>query len=366
MKILYPDYSNCLTNLANSIAKKFGVYKDKEGLKLIEPYLQKDYENIVVLVLDAMGKNIIDANLKKDGFFHSNLIGVYSSVFPPTTVAATTSLMSGMNPCEHSWLGWDCYFSQIDKNVVMFFNTEQFTDKPAAEFNVPYTYCSYEGITSKIRCNGGKAFDVAPFLEPYPKSFKEMANHIKEICKEPGQKYIYSYWNEPDSTMHAYGCFGAEAKAVIQTLEKEVEELCDELMDTLIIITADHGHIDSEGVALEDYPKIMDCLKRLPTIEPRTLSLYIKDGRKEEFKEEWNKEFGDKFVLWTKEEVIDKKLFGVGVEHDCFRGMLGDYIAIGVDNLSIFVTKEEVEQFKGAHAGLNEDEMLVPLIVIEK
>jgi len=115
MKILYPDYSNCLTNLANSIAKKFGVYKDKEGLKLIEPYLQKDYENIVVLVLDAMGKNIIDANLKKDGFFHSNLIGVYSSVFPPTTVAATTSLMSGMNPCEHSWLGWDCYFHRLIK-----------------------------------------------------------------------------------------------------------------------------------------------------------------------------------------------------------------------------------------------------------
>ena len=67
-----------------------------------------------------MGKCIIDGNLDKEGFFQSHLEAVYSSTFPPTTVAATTSMLSGMNPCEHGWLGWDCYFPQINKNVTVF------------------------------------------------------------------------------------------------------------------------------------------------------------------------------------------------------------------------------------------------------
>ena len=46
--------------------------------------------------------------------------------------------------------------------------------------------------------------------------------------------------------------------------------------------------------------------------------------------------------------------------------MLGDYLAIAVDDLSIYSTKEEAAHFVGVHAGLTEDEMIIPLIVIEK
>lgn len=366
MKQQLPDYNNCIANLANSILKKFGIDEGRETLHLLDSYLEKEYENIVVILLDGMGQSIMDRNLEKDGFFRTHLAGIYSSVFPPTTVAATTSVMSGLNPCEHGWLGWDCYYPQVDKNVTVFFNVESGTENPAANYNVAWKFCGYENIADKINAAGGKAYNVAPFVEPFPDGFEKICAQIKNLCETPGQKYIYSYWNEPDGVMHQKGCYGEDAKQVLLLLEEQIRQLSDELDNTLIIVTADHGHMDSKGVAITDYPRIMECLVRLPSIEPRALNLFVKEDKKEQFEREFLKEFGDKFLLWTKQKVLDTNLFGMGKEHIYFRDMLGDYLAIAIDDLTIFNTREEAEHFISVHAGLTEDEMTIPLIVIEK
>ena len=365
MKQQLPDYNNCIANLANSILKKFGIDEGRETLHLLDQYLEKEYENIVVILLDGMGKSIIENNLAKDGFFRKHLAGTYSSVFPPTTVAATTSVMSGLNPCENGWLGWDCYYPQIDKNVAVFLNLESGTENPAADYNVAWKFCGYEGIVSKINAAGGKAYNVAPFCEPFPDSFEKICTQIKGLCAIPGKKYIYCYWNEPDGIMHRKGCYGVEAKQILLQLEKQVQQLTDELNNTLIIITADHGHMDSRGVTITDYPRIMECLVRLPSIEPRALNLFVKEDKKVQFEYEFLQEFGDKFLLWTKQKVLDTHLFGTGKEHTYFRDMLGDYLAIAIDDLSIYNTGEEAEHFIGVHAGLTEDEMTIPLIIIK-
>lgn len=365
MKLKFPDYSNCIANLPNSILGEFGIMEGGEKLNLLTPFLEKGYKNIVVILLDGMGKNIVQKNLKEDGFFRSHLVGDYSSVFPPTTVAATTSVANGLTPCEHGWLGWDCYYPQIDKNVTVFLNLETGTEKPAADFNVAWTYYGFESIVSKIKKHGGQAFEATPFTEPFADSFEKICGHIEDLCGQGGKKYIYGYWNEPDHVMHEKGCFSIQAKQTLRTLEKQVEKLCDKLQDTLVVVTADHGHIDSKGVALGDYPAIAECLIRLPSIEPRALNLFVKEEKKEQFEREFRKEFGEKFLIWNKKEVLDKKLFGTGKEHPDFEKMLGDYLAIAIDDLSIYNTREEADFFVGVHAGLTEDEMTIPLIVVE-
>ncbi len=367
MKRKYPEYTDCITNLANSILEEFGIREEgRNSLKLLAPYLEKNYENIIVILLDGMGKCIIENNLEKDGFFNTHLAGTYSSVFPPTTVAATISAMSGLNPCEHGWLGWDCYFPQIDKNVTVFLNKETGTDKPAADYNVAWKYCPYESIISKINKNGGNAYEVTPFAEPFPNTFEAICEQIESLCKRPGKKFIYSYFDEPDHIMHEAGCYDERSKQTLRQLEKQVEKLCTNLKDTLVIVTADHGHLDSKGAAITDYPRLMECLLRLPSIEPRALNLFVKKEKREQFEEEFHKEFGDKFLLLTKEQVLKENLFGTGAEHKFLREMLGDYLAIAAGDLSIYNSKEEAEFYIGVHAGLTEEEMIIPLIVIEK
>ncbi|MCR5608214.1 MAG: alkaline phosphatase family protein [Lachnospiraceae bacterium] len=359
------NYDDCIVNLSNSILKHFTGQCYHKTLEEADVFLKKDYKNVVVLVLDAMGKCIIEKNLSENGFFNSHLVKTISSVFPPTTVAATTTLQSGLMPCEHAWLGWDCYYPQIDKNVTTFLNVNQGTDIPAADINVALTYTPYKPIVDIINENGGNAYNAMPYLEPYPDTFEKICDRIRELCKEPQKKYIYAYWYEPDSTMHVKGCYVKDSVDVLRNLEKQVNELTNELENTLLIITADHGHIDAKNALITDYPELVDCLIRMPSIEPRAINLFVKEDKKEDFVSLFNKAFGNDFILLTKQEVIDKHIFGYGNEHKYFKDMLGDYLAIGTGKLGIFNTKEEYERFIGHHAGMSYDELLVPLIVVE-
>ena len=124
--------------------------------------------------------------------------------------------------------------------------------------------------------------------------------------------------------------------------------------------------MDSINLCILDYPEIMDCLVRMPSIEPRALNLFIKEERKAEFPKLFEEAFGDKFWLLTKEEVLEKKLFGPGTEHPLFREMLGDFLAIAISDTSLFNTHLEARLMPGGHAGLSEEELRIPLIVVEK
>lgn len=41
MKQQFPDYNNCIANLANSILKKFGIDEGRKTLHLLDLYLEK-------------------------------------------------------------------------------------------------------------------------------------------------------------------------------------------------------------------------------------------------------------------------------------------------------------------------------------
>ena len=99
---------------------------------------------------------------------------------------------------------------------------------------------------------------IDKFLAPYPRTFEDITNRIADLCSQPGKKFIYSYWSEPDTTMHRKGCYSEESKQLLQDIESRVEKMCSGLDKTLFIITADHGHI-----ALR--PSGMDCKIVTPT-----------------------------------------------------------------------------------------------------
>ena len=385
---VFPDYRHCLVNLSNSILKQFGAETTAETLPLADQYLQKGYRNVVVLLLDAMGTSILEKHLDRNGFFRSHLAGSFDSVYPPTTVAATTSMLSGLYPNEHGWLGWDVYYPQIGKNVTVFANTEQIREKegavpaeawpdgrarwtkdsleealPAAAYNVGYRYTPYKNIIDRIREAGGEAYAAMPFLPPYPQTAEAILERVKTLCGEPGKKFIYAYWNEPDSTMHRTGTESSETHAMVTELERMVGETASRLPDTLLIITADHGHMDSRNCCLKDYPEVMECLVRQPSIEPRTLNLFVRDEYKETFPEIFRKHFGDSFMLLAREEVLSGKLFGIGNDHQDLESMIGDYVALAVSDRSIFNTHIEAQEMPGGHAGLTEEEITIPLII---
>ena len=164
--------------------------------------------------------------------------------------------------------------------------------------------------------------------------------------------------------MHLKGPDSIEAKDLMNELEQRLVKFSSGLSDTLLFITADHSQIESKNYCLMDYPEITECLIRMPSIEPRTLSFWVKDKYKKDFPDIFRKVFSDKFCILTKEEIISQKLFGIGKDHELFADMLGDYTCIAVSDISVFLTHKESEMMPGGHAGLTKAELEIPLIAV--
>lgn len=362
MNIKYPDYRNCIANLACSLLQYYGITPPNPTLPQADALLQKDYKNVVLLLLDGMGNNILQKHLSQDGFFRRHLTSVYSSTFPPTTVAATTAADSGLFPNQSGWLGWTGYFDKIDRNIVYFFSIDDDTGEQL-DYNVAHTYVPYESIRDKIKKSGTSTHYLAPFVKPFPKSYAAFCEEIQRLCSTENRKYIYAYWDEPDATMHKTGVDGDDIRQILADIEKNTEQLADRLQDTLLLITADHGHINVRNKFITDYPDIMECLIRLPSIEMRALNFFIKDGMQEPFSQTFNRHFGESFLLLSKEELIEKQLLGCGNNHAELDSMLGDYLAVAVGDIAI---GNVPNHFKGNHAGLTVEEMEIPLIAITR
>ena len=367
MKIIYPDYDKCLTNLTNSILKYFDITPYHKTLKELDKVLEEsNYDNIILLIYDGMGSNILSRNLNENSFLRKHKIEDIKAIFPPTTTASTTTLLSGLNPCEHGWLGWDLYFKCLDETVTMFLNTKKDTDILVSKENMAQKYFSYKSIIDLIN-EKYKAFKLMPFGDNAYNDLADLNNKVINLCKEKGKKFIYAYYDEPDHTTHNEGTDSNITVKLYEEIDKSTKELYEKLKDTntLVIVTADHGHINSKDITLSDYKDIFNLLKHDISIEGRACAFFIKEGKSQEFEQLFNKYFKDDFILYTKEEVIKNKLFGKGTENKYFKDSLGDYLAVAITN-KYFRYNENSVKLTSMHAGLTEDEMLVPLIIIGK
>jgi predicted AlkP superfamily pyrophosphatase or phosphodiesterase len=315
-----------------------------------------------------MGSKILENNLSKDSFLVSHKLTDITSVFPATTTAATTSLTTGLNPIEHGWLGWFLYVEDIDKTIITYLNNIKDTDIKAADYNVARRFFPYKSIFDNIKEKGKyQAYEVSPYGDIKYDFSKpdEMYKKISELCNIEGGKFIYCYYDDPDHLIHDVGVNNKEVKSKIEYINDKIEEMCSSLKDTLVIVTADHGLIDAKYLCLVNYPTIQETLIRETSIEPRATNFFVQEDKKDIFEREFNKYFKNDFILLKKEEVIDKQLFGNGNENIRFKSCLGDYLAIAISNKCI-VDKIDPNPLKGMHAGSTEDEVLVPLIIIEK
>ena len=367
--IVKNDYNECLTNLACSIRKYFGLDYKHNTLSYIDNLLDEyKPKNVVTILCDGMGSNILERTLNEQSFFIRNRLKSITSVFPATTVAATTSMMTGLNPVESGMLGWDMYFKDIDKTITTFFGIEKgdlyrIPLKEAIDFT--NKHMKRKTIMDEINEKGvDKGYTLFPFgTHPYS-DLDDMLRIIEKKCKEKGKKYIYAYDTEPDSTMHKTGCDSKKSKRLIIERNNKIEQLCERLDDTIVFVVADHGHKNVVNIDLKKYPDVVDCLMRNTSLEPRAVNFFIKDHKKEEFEKLFAKYFSKDFDLHTKDEVISSQLFGDGEENEIFRDSLGDYLAIAKTDKTLLYIGSEV--LKSQHAGHTDDEIYVPLIVINK
>ena len=163
--------------------------------------------------------------------------------------------------------------------------------------------------------------------------------------------------------MHENGVDGEEIGVLMRNLERRTQEMAAKLEDTLLLITADHGHINNHHVEILRYPEIADCLVRMPSMELRAANLFVKKGMEKQLEAAFAKHFPEDFLLLSKEEVLKQQLLGTGENHPMLDSMLGDYLAIGTGDIGI---AHNAPEHNGNHAGITPEEMTIPLIAVKK
>ena len=362
-----PDYLNCGTNLTASILKFFGLHTAHQSLPAVDRMLfEGKYRNIVLMLFDGMSISTLQDHLPDDSFLKTHMMTQLSAVFPSTTTAATTSIITGLNPGEHGWIGWTLYFKGLDKSIDLFWNTEQFTRKAAANYPVASTYFPYMSVTDRVTQSGrAKGVVISPFDGITIYNLDGLFFETKRQLREDGRHYIYAYWPEPDKQMHQFGCEHEFVKQSVKNIEKGLIDLQLSLgPDDIILVTADHGLIDSRPDFFEDFPILEDMLLIPPAVEPRAAALYIKKEHLEAFPALFLQTFQDHYILLSKEEALNSGLFGPGNHREEMGDLVGDYFAVAIKEYALY-QKHEHCKLLGMHAGLSKREMNVPLIVIK-
>ncbi len=380
-KIVLPNYEHSVLNLITSILKNYNVETNHSSLNNIDKILEKDYKNVVLLILDGMGEHILNKTSPK-GYFSKNKIDCITSVYPSTTTAALTTYYSGKPPYETGWIGWSQYFKEYGRAVDMLPQKESYKGETLKDtkINVFESIVNYKTVFKQIEeaSPNVKAYEIMPtYSEKKSKrsiradTIDEITSSIEMLCKNQEKKFIMAYSDNPDGLLHKCGTTSEEVKQFIQDTENNVETMCKNLSkDTIIIISADHGHKDIEKVYnVLDYPEIQECLILPPSLESRAVSFWVKEDMKKEFEERFNKVFKEEFWLMTKEELLDKHLLGYGEKHKKVDDFIGNYVALSISSsiirLETFLAEGKKVK-KSTHCGLTKEEMEVPIIVINK
>ena len=336
-------------------------------------FLEKKPENVILLLIDGLGSKIIEKILDKNSFLLKNMKKEIYSAYPPTTATCLNSIKTGLNPSEHGWLGWSTYVPAINKIINLYNNNEKGKrekDKDFMEIKDKYYYNKKtitELITEKKEY---LAFELNCYPHNVDRNIDTVFQRILETLKIKGKKYIFSYYPEPDDILHAKSYKSQYAIDEIKKINAKVEEYSKLILEhenTILIITADHGHFIPNKKKITNH-KISHFLRdKRVFIENRSPAFLVKPGYEKKFVEEFNKDFGNDFYLLSKKEILDYKLFGEyseGNKHELFENSFGDFMAIAKDSSNKALLGEYDHGVASYHGGYSDDEIYIPLIVL--
>jgi predicted AlkP superfamily pyrophosphatase or phosphodiesterase len=336
---------------------------------------------VVLLVVDGLG---LDYLLGHDGALRRHLQGQMSSVFPSTTASAIPTFLTGLAPQQHGLTGWHMYFREIGAIAAplpfrvragrhalraagvspqdLFGLTPLFDRLPLpchvvspnhiihSDFNV--------ALSGRARRHGYSTLD-------------EMFGLLAGLMRsDAARSYIHAYWPQHDSLAHEYGVSSEAVAEAFEALDTGFAQLLESARgsDSVVIVTADHGFIDTtpaDTLDLDDHPDLRATLLLPLCGEPRMAYAYVRAGRERQFEEIVQGRFGERVWLMKSEEVLSRGWLGPGSAHPALQDRLGDYVLIprGRTILRDWLKGEVRHTHIGVHGGLSAAEMTVPLIV---
>jgi hypothetical protein len=415
----YDDY--CFGNLSDTIAALFGVDADRplpadvfdgvDGVTTGETdadagNFDANVDRVVAVVVDGYGLD----SWKRDHADYDFLarltdrgtVTPLTSVYPSETAAAITTFETGLLPCEHGRTGWNVYDPETDRSFLGLGGRVEAGSTDGAErvsldddadadssddevLRAPETAVEnahhYQRlVAADVDCHR---------LQPFPESSPGVTQHeydglpafggrLAEITADtdtPG--YVYGYVPHVDKVSHESGTesddFQTTLAAVCEQLSTFVAEMdAETAQNTLLLVTADHGHVNTNparNVDLSENETLMGNLRRYADGTPvclsgsmRNVHLHLQDGTVAETR----RSLADLDAhVFTRQEALDRNLFGDRPVSETFRRRCGDLI-LTHEWLGTWFDDADPGKLDivGMHGGLTPAEMLVPFAAV--
>jgi hypothetical protein len=381
-----PDYSGGgVVNLMSSIILARGGRADYPHLRLLPPQEMERVTNLVLLVVDGLGADWL-ARQPPGGILRRHVRGTMTTVFPPTTASAITTYLTGDAPQEHAVTGWFTYLRELGCVMTVLPGHPRYggtgyrqsgVDARSLFGHVPLSErIETPAVTISPASIARSDFNLAHLGRSELLAFESLKGMFRQAARAlrggKGPKYVYLYWPRLDAIGHEQGIGSPAARRHLAELEQALDDflVLASGSDTLLLVTGDHGQIDtrpSACIELSRHPELEDCLALPLCGEPRAAFCYLRPGRSRDFEVYCREALGDKVHLHRSRDLLDLGLFGLGTPHPRLHERIGDVTLLMRDDHVIHDRLPNEGPFAqaGVHGGLSERELEVPLCAFE-
>lgn len=398
-----PDYEGGgLLNVAATVLDVLGVRDetDPPPLHALEPSLREGVRQVVVVLADGLGLAQLRAlSAAGDMPFVTSILErarrheaaqfiEATTIFPSTTAAAITTLNTARTPQEH---GNMAYFIWLEEFAAV---TQMLRWGPAVTRRGSYfddqridprEYVKVPSVHARLRQRGGKSWVIEPeifrneamtrmhaaeagFAAYYLPS--SMSVRLRDLLEQrpwrDAPAYVYAYWAGIDSVAHVSGPQSADHATEAALFDRALERALASRPpgDTLVMLTADHGHAFTDPDKLIDLvgdEQLRSLLRNPIAGEPRLAFLHT--DQPDRVKQHLERRYPETFFFLDREEAIAAGLFGRG-DPDIARHRVGDVLAmLGGDRAASIVRVDgQTFRHRGSHGGMSAEEMRIPVL----
>ncbi len=395
-----PEYDGgSLPNLGSSVARAAGLSgaARRGTLPPLRPALdpfggRRAPGPIVLLLVDGFGYHDLRrwaASGSRSGAVWAERAVPITTVFPSTTTAALTSLSTGTAPARHGLVGYRQYLpgygvvaDMLRMSVAGLSGPEQLVGpdwRPEMIVDAPTWF--RRGLRATVltrdRFQGSGftriLYDGAAFVGYATAT--DLAAELGGLLGRPRPpRVLFAYWDELDTIHHLKGPTPALARLELDRLAGLFAHVARRLpaaraRRTTLLVTGDHGQVPASRpgrIALQDHPDLLERLSRPLSGDRRAGFLAVRAGRGPEVRAILARLLPKGSRVLPMERALSDGLFGPPPYHPEIRERLGDLLVLVPPPYGLTYVPPGVRpparHLFGAHGGLSEEEMRVPLV----
>jgi hypothetical protein len=360
---IIPDYQGA--NIRGIVPALLGPASWSTGLPEWMPEPVRRATSVVLLVLDGLGWDQLQANAASMPTVASMIGGPIHSVAPTTTATALTSITTGLTPAEHGVVGYRIALGRDVVNMLRWVSGDQAVRRSHPPV-VVQPYEPFLGHTvpvvnpAELQSSG---FSEAHLRGCHPVGWRAASSIAVEARRqvEAGERFVYCYYGGIDKIAHERG-FGPYFEAELRAADAVVADVLAALpTGTTLLVTADHGQVHVAERIVEPSAELLANVT-MQSGEGRFRWLHVSDGATDDVAALAEAEVGSMAWVVTKERMLDEEWFGPAMAPDV-RSRLGDVALVAHEPVSFHDPADSGPfELVCRHGSLTAAEIEVPLV----